>query len=48
MGSNHILQYGQTTTNGTFSCSVTTAGVTCKNTATGHGFFVSHASYSFS
>lgn len=36
------LRYGRTLVAGDFRCSMATAGVTCTNTATGHGFLASH------
>lgn len=40
-----ILAYGHTITRGGFSCSSATSGVTCRSTATGHGFFISRQGY---
>ena len=43
-GRARTAQYGQTIYRNGFSCSVTRAGVTCRNPA-GHGFFISKGSY---
>jgi Family of unknown function (DUF6636) len=39
------VAYGTDTVVGSFKCESRTGGVTCTNTATGHGFFVSAQSY---
>lgn len=39
------LPYGQSSQIGPIRCSSTTSGMTCKNTGTGHGFFLSRQSY---
>lgn len=43
-GRARTARYGQTVYRNGFSCSVTRAGVTCRNPA-GHGFFISRGSY---
>ncbi len=40
-----VLPYGSTDRYGAFSCASNTDGVTCTNTRTGHGFFLSIQSY---
>ena len=40
-----VLAYGSTDRYGAFSCASNTDGVTCTNTRTGHGFFLSIQSY---
>jgi hypothetical protein len=39
------LAYGTDSVAGPFRCASATAGITCTNTATGHGFFISIQSY---
>jgi hypothetical protein len=41
----HGLAYGSDTVVGRFRCQSRTAGVTCTNGNTGHGFFISIGSY---
>ena len=41
----HALAYGKSITFGRFTCSSATTGMTCRNTRTGHGFFLSIQSY---
>jgi hypothetical protein len=40
-----VLPYGQRVRAGQITCQVERAGVTCANTASRHGFFISKASY---
>lgn len=40
-----VLAYGQSITVGDITCASATTGVTCTNSRTGHGFFVSRESY---
>jgi hypothetical protein len=40
------LPYGSSLAAGTFQCDSASTGVTCKNTATGHGFTMSREAYS--
>jgi hypothetical protein len=42
------LPYGSSLAAGTFQCDSASTGVTCKNTATGHGFTMSREAYSVS
>jgi len=39
------LAYGSASVEGAFRCVSATTGMTCTNTATGHGFFISIQSY---
>jgi hypothetical protein len=39
------LPYGTDSVVGSFQCASRSTGMTCTNTATGHGFFISFASY---
>jgi hypothetical protein len=39
------LAYGKSETLGRFTCTSATSGMTCKNTKTRHGFFISRAKY---
>ncbi|MGZ4173239.1 MAG: DUF6636 domain-containing protein [Solirubrobacteraceae bacterium] len=43
-----ILPYGTETDIGRFRCTSATSGMTCLNTSTGHGFFLSAQSYRLS
>jgi hypothetical protein len=43
-----VLDYGQSVTVGDVTCASATSGVTCTNSRTGHGFFVSRQSFSMS
>ena len=43
--SDNPLQYGTATSAGALSCDSEADGVTCRNTSTGHGFFLSVQSY---
>jgi hypothetical protein len=45
LGGPGLLGYGHSSQRGTILCVSRPAGVTCRNTATGHGFFLSRASY---
>ncbi|QIK83737.1 hypothetical protein [Sanguibacter sp. HDW7] len=40
LGSGTVLRYGESTRVDGFSCAVSTAGVACRNDATGHGFWL--------
>jgi hypothetical protein len=44
LGEGRVLEYGSTWGAGPFTCTSSTAGVTCRNRA-GHGFFLSRQSY---
>jgi hypothetical protein len=39
------LPYGTDSVVGSFQCESRSTGMTCTNTGTGHGFFISFASY---
>ncbi len=45
LGGPGLLGYGHSSQRGTILCLSRPAGVTCRNTGTGHGFFLSRASY---
>src|SRR5262249_17036782 len=45
LGGPAILPYRGSAQRGTLLCISPVAGITCRNTATGHGFFLSRASY---
>jgi hypothetical protein len=40
-----VLQYGSSTVTGPFQCTSASNGMTCADTSTGHGFFISVQSY---
>jgi hypothetical protein len=40
-----VLRYGSDSVDGKFSCASATTGITCTDTVTGHGFFISIQSY---
>jgi hypothetical protein len=40
-----VVAYGQTSVVGDFACASASSGVTCRNTATGHGFQISREGY---
>jgi hypothetical protein len=40
-----VLHYGQDTQVGPYTCASRTAGMTCRNRRTSHGFFVSRGGY---
>lgn len=45
LGSSHVLGYATSIRFGAFVCDSDESGVTCSNTGTRHGFFVSRATY---
>jgi hypothetical protein len=45
LGGPVVLPYGSSAQRGTILCLSRTAGITCRNTANGHGFFLSRARY---
>lgn len=45
LGGPGLLGYGHSSQRGTILCVSRTAGITCRNTATAHGFFLSRTSY---
>ncbi len=45
LGGPGLLGYGHSSQRGTILCVSRPAGITCRNTASGHGFFLSRASY---
>jgi hypothetical protein len=45
LGGPGLLGYGHSAQRGTILCVSQTAGMTCRNTANGHGFFLSRARY---
>jgi hypothetical protein len=45
MGNGAPLAYGQSLTKGSLSCSSAEAGITCKDTTTGHGFTIAREAY---
>jgi hypothetical protein len=45
LGGPGLLGYGHTAQRGVIVCASTRAGITCRNTATAHGFFLSRETY---
>ena len=45
LGGPVVLPYGSYAQRGTLACVSRTAGITCRNSANGHGFFLSRGSY---
>jgi hypothetical protein len=45
LGGPGLLGYGHTAQRGTTVCLSRTVGITCRNTSTGHGFFLSRTTY---
>lgn len=45
LGAGKILAYGRSVSAGRYTCTSRTSGVTCRNGKSGHGFFISRASY---
>lgn len=47
LGSDTVLEYGRSVSEGTFTCTSSEAGMRCANTATGQGFSISRKTYTF-
>lgn len=47
-GGSQPLEYGQSVSRGTFTCTSATTGMSCRDRASGHAFTISREEYSFS
>lgn len=45
LGAGPVLAYGKSVSAGRYTCTSRRSGVTCRNGRSGHGFFISRASY---